>query len=146
MISRQRQTATKRACPPSGRIIAFHQQIHVADTLPFQGTTDEGVIFFFLFPFRVFSVSCSQNSHLFPKGRYREPFLSTFFLFCFGCQLCFERGGVYTHEDRWMWRWYNSLPPPSLTMSHALPFPLSLLSVFPPLLSLSLFLLIITAE
>lgn len=115
--------------PPSWRIIAFHQQILVADTQTHRHTTDEGVIFFFS-PFN-FSI-CSCKTALYFSRETTGSFSFPVVFVLFWMSAVFECGGVHNHEDRWMWRWCNNL---SLCLSRCLvPF-FSLLS----LLSSSLF-------
>lgn len=71
--------------PPSWRIIAFHQQILVADTQTHRHTTDEGVIFFFPLSILVFVLA---KLPCISQGRLLGAFLFQLYLFCFGCQLC----------------------------------------------------------
>lgn len=117
MISRQKQTATKRACPPSGRIIAFHQQIMWQTRCHSRVSLMRVLIFFW-----AFHILCLQNSYLFLRGDNWEPFFSSFSFVLFWMSALFECGSVYTHEDRWIWRWYEQPLPLSLAMSRTVLF------------------------
>lgn len=114
MISRQRQTATKRGCLPirEDNCISQTDSWHSRHT-PIAGYHWWGCNF-----------CLCKNSHSFLKGDCSEHFFSSFSVL-FWMSSVFECSNVHTCENRRMWRWYNSLSL-CLSLCHTLSFPLSL--------------------
>lgn len=85
MISRQRQTATKRACPP----VMEDNCISPTDSCGRHTDTQAhhwwGCNFFFPLSILVFVLA---KLPCISQGRLLGAFLFQLYLFCFGCQLC----------------------------------------------------------